>query len=472
MPPIPLARRARTHPWRAVGMTLAFVLATASCTDARLDESSSGAVTSTTGATAFAGGDTATIDPAGSATGPVAAGDSPLNGMRGAAPGIRITEDFRERVLAVDPSVTDLTGAAEGYDIVMVLAISAESARSDAPGRIADNVVATTRAGRTCINFPRCRALALTNADADYDGVSGNIEMLDNGDPGEAGFGILEYDGTAALRSIDQVTVQSKPLADRPLGPDPIFGPPGDGVLQIGTLLPVQGPDPSGAAAALAGARLATDEINDAGGVLGVPMVLVPDESGDGSPSATDAAVGRLLEQRVDAVIGGTTYAITSAALPRLTDAGVVLFSPTDTARALSIASDRGLFFRVAPPTDLEGQVLGNLISNDGYTRVAIAAGTGGDDLELAADVAAAINAASGTVTATVAVDDGADAAAVTRELIDSDPQAIVLVTPVRATAAIISAMVVQGKSPATIATYGTAANMVPQLTEAVGSGG
>ena len=473
MPPTAPAPRAARPLLRSalVPLTIALVGAvTASCTNAKLDESSSAAATTTTAATEFGEGtDAATIDPGGGRTGPITSGSSPLKGMKGAAPGIRITEDFRDRVRAVDGTVDDFTGAAEGYDIVMVLAISAESARSDSPGRIADEVISSTEGGRTCLGYHACREFALDNTDFDYDGVSGNIDLLANGDPGEAGFAVVEFTGTGALRAVDQVTVQSRPLADRPAGADPIYGPIGNGVLEIGTLLPVMGPDGAAARAALAGAKVAVDEVNAEGGVLGEPVVLVPDESGDGSSSATTDAVRRLIDRPVDAVIGGTVYGITSVAIPELTDAGIILFSPTDTARALSVADDRGLFFRLSPPTDLEGQVLGNLITNDGYTRVAIAAGTGDDNQELAADIAAAINADSGTVTATVEVGDNPDGAAIAQQLIDSDPQALVIVTSAPAAALIVRGLVAKGKGPSTIATYGTAADMTDELAQLVG---
>jgi len=451
----------------AVAALVAGMLAT-SCTQATLDESSSRLVTTTTAETEFGEG-SPTVDPTGSAPGPITSGSSPLAGMQGAVPGIRITEDFRDRVRAVDPEVADFTGAAEGYDIVMVLAIAAEAARSDAPGRVADGIVASTVAGRSCVDFRRCRKLALGNDDLDYDGLSGNIDLLANGDPGQAGFAIVRFDGTGALRATDQVTVQAKPLADRPAGADPVYGPPGDGTLEIGTLLPVGGPDGASARAALAGARVAVDELNAGGGVIGNDVVLVPDESGDGSVAATQAAVQQLVDGGVDAVIGGTTYGITSVALPELVAAGIILFSPTDTARALSVADDRGLFFRLSPPTDLEGQVLGRLVTNDGYTRVAIASGTTGDDLELAADIAAAVNAASGTVTATIAAGPGADAKDVAQQLVDSDPQALVIATTPQKTAEVVRALVAMGKGPGTLATYGTAADMTDEMARLVG---
>ncbi|MFN8052741.1 MAG: ABC transporter substrate-binding protein [Acidimicrobiales bacterium] len=446
----------RTRSVTAMTIVTLCALVAVSCTDAKLQESA---------------GSTTTTTVVGTGGGPVTSGDSPLRGMRGATPGIEVTDDFRQRIAAIDPTVGDFAAAAEGYDSVTVIAIAAEAARSDAPGRIASGIVGVTGVGHTCISFARCRSLVLHNDDADYDGVSGSIEMQANGDPGQAGFAIVGYDGTGALRTDDHVTVQAKPLDGRPVEADPIFGPPGDGVLTIGTLLPVSGPAGASAAGALAGVQLAVRDINDHGGVLGDPMVLIPDESGDGSSTATTDAVQRLLGQQVDAIVGGTTYAVTSVALAPVTDAGVILFSPTDTARALSIAPDHGLFFRVAPPTDLEGQVLGNLVTDDGYTKVAIISGPDDDDIELASDIAGSLNAASASVTTTVTVKAGADLGAAAQQALDSAPQAIVLATPVDVAAGLIKALVIKGKGPATLPTYGTAGNMGPELAAAVGGG-
>ena len=49
-------------------------------------------------------------------------------------------------------------------------------------------MISSTEGGRTCLGYHACREFALDNTDFDYDGVSGNIDLLANGDPGEAGF--------------------------------------------------------------------------------------------------------------------------------------------------------------------------------------------------------------------------------------------------------------------------------------------
>lgn len=463
--PTPPSTRRRTR-WGALLTSLVVMATGVGCRDARLDESDDGTATTVDGSF-VPSGDGAQLTPGGA--GPIASGESPLEGMRGARPGVTLPEAFRRKLLAKNPDLVDLGGAAEAYDTVVLLAIAAEAGRNDAPGRIAEHLIESSTVGTRCATYAHCDKAVLANEDIDYEGISGSIELLANGDPGVAGFAVVEFDGHGALVVDKEVEVQAQPLVDIPDTADPTAGPNGDGVLMIGTLLPVTGPSPTRAAAALAGAQVAVDEVNARGGVLGEPVVLMPDESGDGSTAATESAVQRLVEAGVDAVLGGTTFGIMSVALETLTEAGVVLISPTDTARALSVASDRGLFFRLAPPTDLEGQVLGTLISNDGYTRVAIVAGDGADDLELAADLTASVNAASGTVTATVAVSDQTDPGAAVDEALASDPQALVVVAGTPTAAAVIRALVDAGKGPISFPVYGTSANMGPDLARELG---
>lgn len=403
------------------------------------------------------------------AKGPIASGTSPLAGMRGVIPGFTLPADFRAAVRSVDANAVDLIAAARAYDLVMLIAISAEGARTDAAGQIAANMIDASRGGRRCENFVSCRRLALTGDDGDYDGLSGAADLLDNGDPSQGEFAVVKYDGTGALRATSELTGQATPPSGRSPEADPHAGPLGDGTLQIGTLLPVDGPDSAAARGALAGARVAVQRINDLGGVVDSAVVLEPDAGGDGSPAAIDQGVTQLIDTHVDAVLGGTTAAITAIALPRLTAAGIVLASPTDTAREWSAADDHGLFFRLAVPDDLEGRMLGRLVIDDGATRVALAVGADSADVELAADVTAAINSAGGKVTTSVPVADTGDMAGVARLLIDSKPQAVVLVTPTAATASLIRVLADQGKGAGTMPTYGTPANMNDDLVRAVG---
>ena len=454
-----MSRHRFTHV-RAIAVATSFlaVLTLVSCTEQRLDEHADGAQLGTT--TTFAVPTTA----AG-----LISGTSPLRGMHGVVPGAPITPVFRRDVHAVDPTADARVAAAAAYDAVLITAIAAETVRIDAPGRIASAIVDVTGKGRKCVKFATCRALALRNTDLDYDGVSGAVELFANGDPGEATYRNVTYTANGTLVRSGPITAQGTPPAGGPNSAqvaNPIFGPAGDGVLRFGTLLPVQGPRGDVARSALAGVRLGVNELNSNGGVLGVPAQLVADETGDGSGSAVATAVQRLINEHVDAVIGGTDYSITSAALGPVTDAGLILFSPTDAADALSTANTRGLFFRTIAPNSLQGQVIGRLLTDEGYTRVAIATDPTADDQALAGLVGATLFSSGTTITATVTT----GPAAGIDTLLAGDPQAVVLATGVAQTAAWVRALDAKGKSPKVLPTYGTTTNMTPDLVNAVGA--
>ena len=162
---------------------------------------------------------------------------------------------------------------------------------------------------------------------------------------------------------------------------------------------------------------------------------------------------------------------MTGAAIAPVTTSGIILFSPSDTARALSVADDRGLFFRVAAPTNLEGQVIGTQLADQGFTRISIATGSGDDDRDLAADIAANVNAFGGAVTATVRIDNEIEAGRAVDELLAGDPEAVVITTSVTAsTAALVRQLAARGKGPTVLPTYGTSANMNTELVVMLGA--
>jgi ABC-type branched-subunit amino acid transport system substrate-binding protein len=85
--------------------------------------------------------------------------------------------------------------------------------------------------------------------------------------------------------------------------------------------------------------------------------------------------VNRLInEENVHVIIGAGASSITKAVLPTVLAAGVVLFSPCNTAAELSTIADQGLYFRTAPPDNLQAAALTDIIMRDGVRRVAIIA--------------------------------------------------------------------------------------------------
>jgi ABC-type branched-subunit amino acid transport system substrate-binding protein len=150
--------------------------------------------------------------------------------------------------------------------------------------------------------------------------------------------------------------------------------PAGDGVLTIGNLLPQTGDLAFLGPPEFAGVKLAVEEMNAAGGVLGEDVANIDADSGDGTPDIAGAEVDKLFNQDVDAIIGAAASGVSVSVIDKITGAGVVHFSPANTAAGFDTYDDNGLYFRTAPSDALQGAVLGNLAVEDGFSNVAVMA--------------------------------------------------------------------------------------------------
>ena len=142
-----------------------------------------------------------------------AAFDDPtvVAGMKGTLPGVDVAGDlpeFRDRLLEVDPSLTDFSYAAETYDAVMVVTIAnLMSGSTGDPAVFAPLINDVTRGGTKCASLLECGLLLQSGVtDIDYDGVSGPLEFNDAGEPTEASILILEFDATGALGVIGSIS--------------------------------------------------------------------------------------------------------------------------------------------------------------------------------------------------------------------------------------------------------------------------
>jgi ABC-type branched-subunit amino acid transport system substrate-binding protein len=116
-----------------------------------------------------------------------------LVGVKGTLPAAEITEDFRARLLEVDPNLEDFSYAPETYDAIVITALAALIAESDDAVAIAQEIVGVTRDGTKCTTFVECRDLIEQGEDIDYDGPSGPQTFSEAGEPTEASFAILQY---------------------------------------------------------------------------------------------------------------------------------------------------------------------------------------------------------------------------------------------------------------------------------------
>lgn len=116
-----------------------------------------------------------------------------LNCAQGTLPGVLANDDFKGRLLGINPDLKDYSYAAESYDAVMLMALAAIAADDASGAGIQSQLQAVSEGGTKCESFADCSALLADGEDIDYDGISGPITFDENGDPTEAYIGIYQY---------------------------------------------------------------------------------------------------------------------------------------------------------------------------------------------------------------------------------------------------------------------------------------
>ena len=240
----------------------------------------------------------------------------------------------------------------------------------------------------------------------------------------------------------------------------------GDGTLNIGSLLPQTGDLAFLGPPEFAGVDLAIQEINEAGGVFGKQVGSFKADSGDGTPDIAGASVDNLLNDSVDVIIGAAASGVSLSVIDKITGAGVVHFSPANTAAAFDTYDDKGLYFRTAPSDRLQGQVLGNMAVEDGHTNVAIMARQDAYGEGLAEQTRTTLEEKGATVSEFILYSaDAQNFTAEVNQVAASQPDAIVLIA-FNETTKIIPQLISKGVGPQDVQLYFVDGNMADYSSE------
>ncbi|GAA3923655.1 ABC transporter substrate-binding protein [Microbacterium invictum] len=140
--------------------------------------------------------------------------------------------------------------------------------------------------------------------------------------------------------------------------------------LSIGTVLPQTGSLAYLGPPEEAGVGLAAAEVNEA--AKGITVEVEYGDSGDPDNKAYETTVPRLLGMDVQALVGAASSGVTKLFLDQAVSAGVITFSPANTSPDFTAWDDDNLYWRTAPSDLLQGEVLGNLIAEDGHATLGI----------------------------------------------------------------------------------------------------
>ena len=201
-----------------------------------------------------------------------------------------------------------------------------------------------------------------------------------------------------------------------------------DLTLKIGTILPQSGGLAFLGPPEEAGVKLAVQDIQAAG--LGIDVEAILRDSGDTTTDTATVSVTDLLSQNVSAIVGAASSGVSKTVIDQIIGAGVVQFSPANTSADFTSYPDKGLYWRTAPSDVLQGEVLGNLIAEDGNSTLGLIVLNDSYGTGLAESVTTAFEGAGGEVVATSLFNEGdSNFASQISEVTAANPDAIALIT-------------------------------------------
>jgi branched-chain amino acid transport system substrate-binding protein len=128
-----------------------------------------------------------------------------VQGIKGTAPSAAPAggeATFRERFEAFRPGV-DTIYSGHAYDCVVVAALAAIAAESDAPEAIQSEMINVTKDGEKCTLFAECVELLEAGDDIDYDGAAGPLDFVEAGEPGAGEYDTWQFAADGSVEVIE-----------------------------------------------------------------------------------------------------------------------------------------------------------------------------------------------------------------------------------------------------------------------------
>ncbi len=144
--------------------------------------------------------------------------------------------------------------------------------------------------------------------------------------------------------------------------------PAADLTLKLGSLLPATGTLAFLGAPMEAGVQLAVNQINEAD--AGITIDLSTGDEGDLDNKAYETSITNLRNGDITAMIGAASSSVTKLILDGNAGADILTVSPSNTSP--DFTGINPLYFRTAPSDNLQGEVLGNEIAEDGHKTLGI----------------------------------------------------------------------------------------------------
>lgn len=141
--------------------------------------------------------------------------------------------------------------------------------------------------------------------------------------------------------------------------------------LDMGTILPLTGDLAQFGPGMERGTNLAVDQINECNTMQ---INMTNEDSGTNEQTAATAADKLINTDNVSTIVGAASSRVSFAVVDPAAQSGVVQISPASTSPDFTDYEDNGFFFRTVPSDALQGKILAQYATDQGYQTVNILA--------------------------------------------------------------------------------------------------
>ena len=135
--------------------------------------------------------------------------------------------------------------------------------------------------------------------------------------------------------------------------------------IKIGLVQPLTGAFAAAGTDVVNGAKIAADEINAKGGVLGKKIELVIEDTKSNPTEAATVTEKLVVRDKVTVLMGASASTATLAVMPKLMEYKVPMLVETSSSSKITTAGNPYIF-RIAPPSEIEAAVFSRMVKKIG----------------------------------------------------------------------------------------------------------
>src|SRR6202166_1140871 len=147
-----------------------------------------------------------------------------------------------------------------------------------------------------------------------------------------------------------------------------LVGHAGAQTIKIGVNEPLTGPFAASGTYVVNGAKIAADEINAKGGVLGKKIELIIEDNKSNPTEAAAVAEKLITADKVPVMLGAWSSTLTLAVMPKLQEYKVPMVVETSSSGKIT-TSGNPFIFRISPTSEMEAKAFAPLINTMGIKK-------------------------------------------------------------------------------------------------------